>query len=218
MALGFNNIASGYRSTAMGYNVSTGAKKGAFIIGDSDPLNQATTISGEADQFVARFLNGYFLLTSGNLNDGNGSVRTGVKIGRGQNSWATLSDSTKKERFRPIIHADLLRRIGAMNLTTWNYKGQQGIRHYGPMAQDFYAAFGSDGLGQIGCDTLIYSHDLAGVTFTAIQALIRENQNLKTENTQLKSSLDRLEYATTARLDALERRVFLKPRSLVKTH
>ena len=60
---------------------------------------------------------------------------------------------------------ELLRKIGAMKLTTWNYKGQHAIRYYGPMAQDFYAAFGHDGLGQIGCDTLIYSHDFAGVTF-----------------------------------------------------
>ena len=42
------------------------------------------------------------------------------------------------------------------------------------MAQDFYATFGHDRLGQVGCDTLIYSHD-----FAEVQALIRENKALK---------------------------------------
>lgn len=137
-------------------------------------------------------------------------MRTGVGIGKGQNSWATISDSTKKERFLPIAHAEVLRKIGAMRLTTWNYKGQHGIRHYGPMAQDFYAAFGDDGLGKIGCDTLIYSHDLAGVTLSAVQALIQQNEVLKQENNRLKRRLDRTERETTARFDALERQVFVR--------
>lgn len=219
VVIGTDNTAGGYRSTAMGYNVSTGRNRGTFIIGDSDPLTQGVTHSITPDQFVARFLNGYYLMTSGDLNPGAGygSVQTGVRIGRGQSSWATISDSTKKERFQPINSADMLRKIGAMNLTTWNYKGQHNIRHYGPMAQDFYAAFGNDGTGQIGCDTLIYSHDLAGVTFSAVQALIRENEQLKIQNSQLKARLDHTERETSSqrnRLEALERRVFVRSRPL----
>ncbi|GAB4049853.1 tail fiber domain-containing protein [Spirosoma litoris] len=199
IVLGSVNTASGDYSSAFGYNMNTNGKKGAFMIGDSDPLGQGTTLSGVTDQFVGRFLNGYFLLTSGDKNTGSGS-RTGVQIGQGQNSWASISDSTKKERFRPINHSDLLRKINAMRLTTWNYKGQHSIRHYGPMAQDFFAAFGQDGLGQVGCDTLIYSHDFAGVTFAGVQALIRENEALKA---RLASQEARLQQAN-ARLDALE--------------
>ena len=187
-ALGLGNTASGEYSTALGYKVSTNGQDGAFIIGDSDPLNQGTTLAGVADRFVARFLNGYFLMTCGDDNPGSlyGTVRTGVQIGRGQSSWATISDSTKKERFRPINPTELLRKINAMKLTSWNYKGQREIRHYGPMAQDFYAAFGHDGLGQIGCDTLIYSHDFAGVTFAGVQALVRENEQLRVETQDLR--------------------------------
>ncbi len=202
-AMGYGNTASGEYSTALGYRVSTNGQAGTFGIGDSDPLNQGVTPVGSPDQYVARFLNGYYLMTTGNTNPGGGTfgtVRTGVQIGRGQNSWASISDSTKKERFQPINPADLLRKIGGMKLTTWNYKGQQSIRHYGPVAQDFFAAFGHDGLGQVGCDTLIYSHDFAGVTFAGVQALIKENEQLKRELAKINAQLN----DNTARLEAIE--------------
>ena len=45
---------------------------------------------------------------------------------------------------------EILEKIAKMNLTTWNYKTQdpKTFRHYGPMAQDFFAAFGKDEMGQ----------------------------------------------------------------------
>lgn len=216
-AAGYLNIASGNYSTAMGTRMNTNGKTGSFMIGDSDPLSQGTTFVGINDQFVGRFLEGYYLMTSGNSNPGTGfgAVRTGVQIGRGQNSWASISDSTKKERFLPIDHVVLLKKISRMKLTTWNYKGQQHIRHYGPMAQDFYAAFGQDGLGRIGCDTLIYSHDFAGVTFAGVQALIRENEQLKTDIRQLSAQLSdyqaRLFLIEKAVLHKRERITYRKP-------
>jgi hypothetical protein len=178
LATGYLNIASGNFSTAMGHRMNTNNQAGAFMIGDTDPLGQGTTLAGSPDQFVARFRNGYYLMTSGSANN---TTRTGVVIGAGQNAWSAISDSTRKERFVPMNHSEVLRKINAMQLTSWNYKGQREIRHYGPMAQDFYAAFGHDALGPIGCDTLINSHDFAGVTFAGVQALIRENETLKTE-------------------------------------
>jgi hypothetical protein len=39
------------------------------------------------------------------------------------------------------------------------------------MAQDFFAAFGQDGVGQIGTETTINSGDLAGILMIAVQAL-----------------------------------------------
>ncbi|GAB3993381.1 hypothetical protein GCM10028807_28460 [Spirosoma daeguense] len=218
IAIGFNNTIEGAKSIAIGsYVGSLSSVSGSTVLGDSDPLQQGHTMAGTSNQFIARFLNGYFLLTCGNISPGPGygSVITGVQIGRGQSSWATISDSTKKERFQAINHADLLRKIGALKLTSWNYKGQTSIRHYGPMAQDFYAAFGNDGLGQIGCDTLIYSHDMAGITLTAVQALIRENETLKSQNQELKARIERSERETAdqrQRLDLIERRI-MRPRT-----
>ena len=46
------------------------------------------------------------------------------------------------------------------------------------LAQDFYAAFGNDGIGQIGSETTINSGDMAGggILMIAVQALeLRQN-------------------------------------------
>ena len=42
-----------------------------------------------------------------------------------------------------------------MTLESWNYKGHDPsqFRHYGPTAQEFFAAFGDDGFGVVGTDT-----------------------------------------------------------------
>jgi hypothetical protein len=175
MAMGSLNVASGNNSTAMGSWMNTGGQTGTFMIGDSDPLGHGYTTALTADRFVARFRNGYFLMTSGN------ATPMGVQLGAGGTSWGTISDSTRKERFLPIDGPDLLHKISNMKLTTWNYKGQREIRHYGPMAQEFFALFGHDELGPIGCDTLITTQDMEGLTLSAVQALVKENETLKTE-------------------------------------
>ncbi len=199
IAIGTNVLVDGLGAVAIGQNLSTNKQPGTFVIGDSDPTGEGPAPVNQSDQFVARFRNGYQLFASG------AGKQAGVFMSQGQNSWGSISDSTKKERLLPMNHADVLRKIGGMKLSSWNYKGQRTIRHYGPMAQDFYAAFGHDGLGQVGCDTLIYSHDFAGVTFAGVQALIRENEVLKArlnavenENAQIKADL-------SSRLHLLER-------------
>ncbi len=199
IAIGYLNTVTGNYSTAMGTRMNTNNQAGAFMIGDTDPLGQGTTGAGATDQFVARFRNGYYLMTSGT------ATRTGVVIGAGQNAWSAISDSTRKERFVPMNHAEVLQKINAMKLTSWNYKGQREIRHYGPMAQDFYAAFGQDSLGQVGCDTLINSHDFAGVTFAGVQALIRENEQLKGELAAVKQDNIQTKADFSNRLHLLER-------------
>ena len=67
------------------------------------------------------------------------------------------------------------------------------------MAQDFFAAFGDDGIGTIGTPTTINSGDMAGILVIAVQALEKQNRDLKAENAQVK-----------ARMDALERLVLAK--------
>jgi regulator of replication initiation timing len=85
-----------------------------------------------------------------------------------------------------------------MRLGSWNYKFQNAkiFRHYGPMAQEFYKAFGNDGIGKIGCDTLINSADIDGVMMIGIQALEKRsaslaaaNNNLQMENAALQKKM-----------------------------
>jgi endosialidase-like protein len=62
---------------------------------------------------------------------------------------------------------EVLEKLAALPISTWNYKWDDpSIRHLGPMAQDFAAAFG---LGED--DRKINLVDANGVVMVAIQAL-----------------------------------------------
>ena len=81
-------------------------------------------------------------------------------------------------------------------MTTWNYKSQDAaIRHMGPVAQDFYAAFG---VGED--DTHITTIDADGVALAASQALYA----LAQEQAGRIASLQAENAALDARLSALE--------------
>ena len=76
-------------------------------------------------------------------------------------------------------------------LPSWNFIGQDPgqFRHYGPAAQDFFAAFGNDGIGTIGTPTTITSTDIDGILMVAVQALERRME----ENDALKARVEALE-------------------------
>jgi hypothetical protein len=83
------------------------------------------------------------------------------------------------------------------------------------MAQDFFSAFGHDGVGQIGTETTINSGDLAGILMIAVQALEKRTAELKQKEAQiavLESKIEDLEAkqahfeTVAARLEALELR------------
>ena len=183
VAMGQNTTASGTVSTAMGYRVSTNNQTGSFYFGDSDPNNAGILNSTAADQFSARFNGGYYFIS-----EKTSSTTVGARLLPSQSSWSAISDVRRKEKFLPVNAEEVLKKIGGFQLTTWNYKGQSAktFRHYGPMAQDFYAAFGKDALGTIGCDTLINQQDFLGVSFIAIQALEKRTAGLKNENEKIK--------------------------------
>ena len=204
IALGDGVVADGLASCALGSNVSTQGHWGAFIIGDATSF-APTTYNTADNQMAMRFTGGYRLYT-----DINSTI--GAQIPSGGNSWSTISDRRKKENFAPVNGEEFLSKIHSFNLTSWNYKGQDAriFRHYGPMAQDFYAAFGKDSYGTVGNDTTINQADFEGVSFIAIQALERrtaaqakEIEQLKAENVKLK--LQAAQYADLSkRLEAVE--------------
>ncbi len=89
------------------------------------------------------------------------------QVPRGGSSQQLESDRNIKEAFRSVDSADILAAVAALPITTWNYKDQErSIRHLGPMAQDFAAAFG---VGED--DRHINMVDASGVALSAIQAL-----------------------------------------------
>lgn len=188
-AIGLACTASGDYSVAMGRRVSINGKAGAFFFGDSDPHNKGVRPIGFADQIAMRFNGGYYFISS----DAGGDI--GVRVTAGGNAWSSISDVRRKENFVPVNGEAFLQKIATLSLTTWNYKGQdvKTFRHYGPMAHDFFSAFGKDALGTIGCDTLINQQDFLGVNLIAIQALEKRTTELTRENARLSTAEGKLE-------------------------
>ena len=105
------------------------------------------------------------------------------------------SDKTKKENFQRVDVEEVPGKIRGFELSSWNFIGHdpKEFRHYGPMAQDFFAAFGHDGVGQIGTETTINSGDLAGILMIAVQALELRTVELKQKQAQIAVLESRLE-------------------------
>jgi hypothetical protein len=81
-------------------------------------------------------------------------------------TFVSSSDRAAKPDIRPPDADSMLARVAALPLAEWSYRDDPGVRHAGPMAQDFHAAFG---LG--GDDRHIAMVDADGVALAAIQAL-----------------------------------------------
>ena len=93
----------------------------------------------------------------------------------------------------------VLARLAGIPILTWNYKADSAaVRHMGPMAQDFYAAFG---LGDT--DKAIFSVDAQGVVFAAVQTLYEMSLEKDAEIAALQQQVADL----SARLAALEKRL-----------
>ncbi|MCB0747127.1 MAG: tail fiber domain-containing protein [Ignavibacteriae bacterium] len=184
-AIGSGTEATGDFSTAIGRYVKASGN-GTIFIGD----NSATSIqnANNDNRFAARFSNGYKFFTSSDLS-------TYSELLGGQNAWSTTSDSTKKENFLKVDGEEVLNKISKFNLRSWNYIGQDPskFRHYGPMAQEFFNAFGNDGIGIIGNDTTITTSDFDGINFIAIQALEKRSKEQISSIQNLESRIKELE-------------------------
>jgi hypothetical protein len=163
---GRENVVDGDYAFAAGRRAKAN-HNGAFVWGDSTDADIAST---NANSVTMRAAGGYRLFTS---TGGNGAFLAG-----GSGSWTSMSDRNSKENFHAIEPLDVLEKVAALKVQTWNYKSQSGgIRHIGPMAQDFYAAFH---VGET--DTGITTVDADGVALAAIQGL---NQNLEQKETEI---------------------------------
>lgn len=173
VTIGRYNTANGIASVAMGNRTTDQGFQGSFLFGDN---STASNLIATADnQFSIRSAGGIRMFT-------NAAMSIGVQVAAGGNSWAAISDSTKKENLIETNGEYILSSISKMKIGSWNYKTQdpKQFRHYGPMAQDFYAYFGNDGIGIIGNDTTIASADFDGINMIAIKALEKRTSNLNT--------------------------------------
>ena len=133
----------------------------------------------------------------------NAAETAGVQMLSGASQWLQLSDADSKHLFRELSGEDVLEKIARMPITEWSYKSQDAsIRHIGPTAQDFHAAFG---LGE--STEHIGTLDAGGVALAAVKALESRSREMRARDEDLTAQADRLgreNAALTDRNAALE--------------
>jgi len=96
-------------------------------------------------------------------------------------NFKLVSDRNAKANFTPLNERAILEKVVALPVSEWNFKtGQPDVKHIGPMAQDFHAAFGLDGMD----DKHIAITDEGGVALAAIQGL---NQKVDEKEAQIQA-------------------------------
>jgi hypothetical protein len=92
------------------------------------------------------------------------------------------SDRNLKENFETVDSREVLEKVAAMPISRWNFIGDAGTPHIGPMAQDFHAAFGTGT-----DDKHIATVDADGVALAAIQGLNAKLAEKEAEIAELKA-------------------------------
>lgn len=108
-----------------------------------------------------------------------------ILTGYGMSCKCSGSDRAIKENFTDVDEQELLRGVAGLRIENWNYTDRDyGVRHIGPMAQDFKATFNVGG-----SDKLIDWVDANGVILGAIKAL---NTKLVEKDVQIDALQERL--------------------------
>lgn len=201
---GTGNQATGLHATIPGGDSNSAAQRafaagtrakavntGAFVWADSTAADFTSTAN---DQFLIR--------AGGGVGIGKNNPTQALDVVGNIVATGTItgsSDRHVKENFTTVNPREVLEKVTAMPVQRWNYIGEPGTPHIGPVAQDFHAAFA------VGVDEKHISMvDADGVALAAIQGLHQkmqdelqrrdtENADLKKENASLKHRLESLE-------------------------
>lgn len=102
--------------------------------------------------------------------------------------WTNASSREFKHDFEQIDRKAILRTLVALPITEWSYKTEDGVRHLGPIAEEFASAFG---LGDD--DKAIGTVDANGVALAAIQGLHEVIEDKDRQIQDLNGRLEALE-------------------------
>jgi hypothetical protein len=95
------------------------------------------------------------------------------------------SDRKLKQDFQALDGRAVLDKVVALPVQSWAYTFDPSKRHFGPVAQDFHAAFGLNGDD----DTTIATIDADGVALAAIQGLNQKVEEKEARITALEKEL-----------------------------
>ena len=220
VAGGVNNTASGQVSFVAGGAGNEAAGDFSFAAGQ----NAVATDSGAflwcasaGTQCGSAGTNSFEVAVYGPILFYDGPNGSGCNLSAGGGSWNCSSDRNLKDNIVPIDSRSVLERVARLPITQWKMKAEPaGRKHIGPMAQDFYAAFG---LGD--SDRYIALGDGQGVALAAVQALYQivqekdgqirklnqQLQSIRETDGQLKKQLQELHHAQSHKITALEQRL-----------
>jgi hypothetical protein len=171
-----STVGGGSLNTAAGdYSVAMGRRAKATFDGDfvfADSNNFDFSPNGP-DNFRVRATGGVRFVVD---IDGTGATTWSCGLVSG-GSWVCSSDRNQKQDLELLDGTAVLDKLVAMPVYAWSPKGKNShTRHFGPMAQDFYATFG---LGD--SDVGIGQQDADGVAPAAIQGLHAKVESRQSE-------------------------------------
>ncbi len=203
VAGGHNNRASGDYSFAIGRRAKiAAAHDGTFMFADS---TYADFISAAANEFAVRANGGVRFIT-------DSDISAGVGLGTGDTSWNVLSAKDLKENYTHVDSVHILEQVVELPIERWNYRHQDdSVKHIGPYAEDFHAAFGLHGES----NRTISSQDLDGVALAAIQGLNQKlMQELADVRAEKQAEIDRLKKEFSEQFASLEQRLLAMEASM----
>ena len=112
-----------------------------------------------------------------------------------------FSQTSKKENLQAVNGEKFLQKINKFQLSSWNYEGEKNVRYYTPSAKKIFATFGSDGMGNIGNDSIINVMNFASINFIAIKALEQRTQELKSTQDELQKTQQLLQQESSKVMD-----------------
>ena len=184
-------------SVAMGVGAEAPKHKGSFVYtdgfmptaSDGDKSNQ----SGKTPTFTSRSENSFNVRATGGVKFVTGYTpkgrALGVVLSSGSSAWSVLCDRDSKEHIVPVDPRRVLDTlVKKVPISTWSYEGDERVRHIGPMAQDFFDAFG---LGD--SRRHISSIDADGVAMAALQGLHQVHAQVAAEVRALEDDAERAE-------------------------
>jgi len=189
------NVANGTYSFAAGYQARA-LNTSAFVWNDA---SGGALQSNNSNQFMVRAAGGVYFGTNGAGVPPFYGGATGCWLASGAGGWSCTSDVNLKTNFTAVDTRQVLEEVANLSITSWNFTTQDAsIRHVGPMAQDFYAAFsvGED-------ERFINSQDADGVALAAIQGLYSVDQETNAKLTDQAVTIA----AQEARISDLETRL-----------
>jgi hypothetical protein len=205
-ALALNNVTSGGLNTAIGEasggtdssgsdntfvgaksNISSGTFTNATAIGYATIATASNTMEFGNHNVIGWGFgaavptdSAVFIVGTSSAN-GNGAYLSHGGV------WTNTSTREKKQDFTPLNEKEVLNKIGMLQVTRWRYIGTNEY-HIGPVAEDFYSAFGV-GVNNKSISTI----DPSGVALLGIQALKKENEDLKKMVEELSRRIEVLE-------------------------